>query len=72
MRGALVATDVSAPFSASFNSAAVADGLRRASRATAYDAAGNSSFNSVQSSRRSTPRVVTGPDRDGQTYGGST
>jgi len=43
VRGVLVATDTSAPFSTSFDTASIFDGAA-AIRATAFDATGNSSF----------------------------
>lgn len=43
VRGVLVATDSSAPYSTSFNTASVSDGSATI-RATTFDAAGNSSF----------------------------
>lgn len=73
VRGNLVATDNSAPYSASFNTASVADGAATI-RATAIDAAGNSAFtesNITIDNTAPTLSVTSGPD--GQTFGpGST
>lgn len=73
VRGALVATDTSAPYGTSFNTASVPDGPATI-RATAFDAAGNSSFAESTVTIDNTPpalNVNTGPS--GQTFGpGST
>jgi hypothetical protein len=68
VRGALVATDTSAPFGTSFDSTSVADGAATL-RATAFDAAGNSGSNQSQvtiDNHAPTLDVSSGPD--GQTF----
>jgi hypothetical protein len=71
VRGALVASDTSAPFSAQFNTASVADGTATI-RATAFDARNNvSSAESTVTIDNSAPTLgVNGPD--GQTFGAGT
>jgi hypothetical protein len=72
VRGALIATDTSAPYSFSYNSTAVADGTA-ALRATAFDGAGRSSFAESTitiDNNAPTLSITTGPD--GQTFGPGT
>jgi hypothetical protein len=71
VRGALVATDTAAPFSASFDTATVPDGTAVV-RATAYDAAGNAGFSeSTITFDNTAPSLsVTGPNA--QTFGPGT
>lgn len=75
VRGVLIATDTTAPYSTSFNTASVPDGAASI-QATAFDAAGNSSIppasgNITIDNTAPTLSITSGPD--GQTFGpGST
>ncbi|WP_119065885.1 Ig-like domain-containing protein [Rubrobacter indicoceani] len=74
VRGQLIATDTSAPYSASFNTSSVSDGSAEI-RATAFDASGNSSLPATSTvvidNTAPTLSITGGPD--GQTFGpGST
>jgi hypothetical protein len=73
VRGVLVATDTTAPYSASFNTASIADGTA-VIRATAFDAAGNASFaESTVKIDNTAPAISVTSGPDGQTFGpGST
>jgi hypothetical protein len=71
VRGALVATDTSAPYMASFNTATVADGAA-AIQATAFDAAGNSSSSSSGITIDNTGPSLTVIGPNGQTFGPGT
>ena len=69
VRGSLVATDTTAPYSVSFNTASVSDGLAEL-RATAFDAAGNSSSatSSVTIDNTAPTLSITGGP-NGETFG---
>ena len=68
VRGALVGTDTSAPFSVDFNTTMVADGAATI-RATAFDAAGNSSFaDSTITIDNTAPTVGITAGPNGQTF----
>lgn len=73
VRGVLVATDTSAPYGTSFNTATVTDGAATL-RATAFDAGGNSSFVDGSITIDNTaPTLGVSGGPDGQTFGpGST
>lgn len=69
VRGVMIATDTTAPYSTSFNTTSVTDGAASI-RATAFDAAGISSFsesNVIIDNTAPTLSITGGPD--GQTFG---
>ena len=69
VRGVLVATDTTAPYSASFSTASVADGSAVV-RATAFDGSGNSSFaESTVTIDNTAPGISVTNGPDGQTFG---
>jgi hypothetical protein len=69
VRGVLVATDTTAPYSASFNTASVADGAATV-RATAFDGSGNASFaESSVTIDNTAPGISVTNGPDGQTFG---